>query len=215
MNVFTLIQASGVIGYTIILLSFVAVALIIEYAVQIRRSILSPPALGGELRQLLAQGQLAPALEKCRNDKSVLSQILLAALLQCEFGWAAVEKAGEEEAAKQASKLYRRAEYLSVIGNIAPMLGLLGTVVGMVFAFEQLASAEGYVRAADFAQGIYLALVTTVEGLLVAIPSLTAYSFFNNRIAALMTETLTAADTVLAVVRKGLRASLKTAETRK
>jgi biopolymer transport protein ExbB len=205
MNVFTLIQASGVIGYIIILLSFAAVAMIAEYTLLIRRSVLCPPMLADDLRKLLSRGQLAPVIARCREKKCVLSQILIAGLTQCEFGWEAVEKASEDEAAHQTSKIYRRVEYLGVIGNIAPMLGLLGTVVGMVFAFEQLATAEGYTRAADFAQGIYLALITTVEGLMVAIPSSAAYSFFNSRIASLMSETCAAADTVLIIVRKGLR----------
>ncbi len=66
----------------------------------------------------------------------------------------------------------RRIEYLSVIGNIAPMVGLLGTVTGMIFAFQQVATTRGAAGAGDLAEGIYQALVTTVGGLVVAIPAL-------------------------------------------
>ncbi|MDR0611092.1 MAG: MotA/TolQ/ExbB proton channel family protein [Planctomycetaceae bacterium] len=197
-----LIIASGLIGYTIILLSLFAVALIIEYALTIRSKILMPPGLADEVVQLLSQGQWAASVQKCRTDMSPLAQILYAGMKEYEFGWEAIEKAVEETTAEQASRLYRKIEYLNVIGNITPMLGLLGTVVGMVSAFQQLAESEGYARAADLAGGIYLALVTTVEGLLVAIPCLALYSFFNNRIAALITETIFVAEQVLSPIKK-------------
>ncbi|MDR3199394.1 MAG: MotA/TolQ/ExbB proton channel family protein [Planctomycetaceae bacterium] len=197
-----LIAASGLIGYTIILLSLFAVALIIEYALTIRSKILMPPGFADEALQLLSQGQWAAFVQKCQADMSPLAQILHAGIKEYEFGWDAIEKAVEETTAEQASRLYRKIEYLNVIGNIAPMLGLLGTVVGMVTAFQQLAESEGYARAADLAGGIYLALITTVEGLLVAIPCLALYSFFGNRIAALISETTFVVEQVLSPVKK-------------
>jgi biopolymer transport protein ExbB len=199
-----LIVASGLIGYTIILLSLLAVALIIEYALTIRSKILMPPGFADEVLQLLSQGQWAASVQKCQADPSPLAQILHAGMKEYEFGWDAIEKAAEEATTEQASRLYRKIEYLNVIGNIAPMLGLLGTVVGMVTAFQQLAESEGYARAADLAGGIYLALVTTVEGLLVAIPCLTLYSFFGNRIAALISETVFVAEQVLSPIKKSV-----------
>ncbi|MDR0706111.1 MAG: MotA/TolQ/ExbB proton channel family protein [Planctomycetaceae bacterium] len=198
----TLIAASGLIGYTIILLSLFAVALIIEYALTIRSKMLMPPGFAEEVVQLLSQGQWATSVQKCQTDISPLAQILYAGMKEYELGWGAIEKAVEEMTAEQASRLYRKIEYLNVIGNIAPMLGLLGTVVGMVTAFQQLAESEGYARAADLAGGIYLALVTTVEGLLVAIPCLALYSFFSNRIAALIAETAFVAEQVLSPIKK-------------
>ena len=199
-----LIQASGPIGYVIILLSLIAVALIIEYALSIRRTMLMPPGFADEVLKILAQGQVGAAIQKCQNDPSALAQILFAGMVQYEFGWDAIEKSAEETTAEQASRLYRRVEYLDVIGNIAPMLGLLGTVVGMVIAFQQMADSAGYGRAAELAQGIYLALITTVEGLIVAIPCVAAHSFFGNRIATLISETTFVAEQVLQPIKKNL-----------
>ena len=79
-------------------------------------------------------------------------------------------------------------EYLSVIGNLAPMIGLLGTVTGMIIAFERVAGTQGAAGAAELAEGIYQALVTTVGGLIVAIPSLGAFAFFRNRVDQLVAE---------------------------
>ena len=199
-----LIQASGKVGCIIIFLSLIAVALMIEYALSIRRTMLMPSNFADEVLKLLTQGQAGLALQKCQHDPSALAQILYAGMTQYEFGWDAVEKSAEEATAEQASRLYRKVEYLNVIGNIAPMLGLLGTVVGMVIAFRQIADTAGYGRAPELAEGIYLALVTTVEGLLVAIPCLAAHSFFSNRIATLMSETTYVAEQVLQPIRKSL-----------
>ena len=199
------LQAGGPIGYIIMLLSLVAVALMIEYALSIRRTTLMPPGFANEVLKMLTQGQANAALQKCQNDPSALAQILHAGMTQYEFGWEYIEKSAEEAAAEQASRMYRRVEYLNVIGNIAPMIGLLGTVVGMVMAFQQMADSGGYGgRIADFAEGIYLALITTIQGLLVAIPCLAAYSLFVNRIATLIAETTFVAEQILQPIKKNL-----------
>jgi biopolymer transport protein ExbB len=182
----------------------IAVALMIEYALSIRRNMLMPPGFADDVLKLLVQGQPNVALQKCQNDPSAVAQILVAGMSQYEFGWEAIEKSAEEAAAEQASRLYRKVEYLNVIGNIAPMLGLLGTVVGMVIAFQQMHEADGYGRATDLAEGIYLALVTTIQGLLVAIPCLAAHSLFSNKIATLISETVYVAEQVLLPIKKNL-----------
>jgi len=199
-----LIQKSGFVGYTIILLSFVAVALMIEYALSMRRTVLMPPNFADDVLKLLMSGQPNVALQKCQNDLSALAHVLYAGMSQYEFGWDAVEKSAEEATAEQASRLYRKVEYLNMIGNIAPMIGLLGTVVGMVIAFQEIAESVGSNRAPDFAEGIYLALVTTIQGLLVAIPCLATHSIFSNRIATLISETTFVAEQVLQPIKKNL-----------
>ena len=203
-SLWMLLRAGGVIGYIIILLSLVAVALMIEYALSIRRTTLMPPGFADEVLNLLTQGQAGAAIQKCQNDPSALAQILYAGMTQYEFGWEAIEKSAEEATAEQASRLYRKVEYLNMIGNIAPMLGLLGTVVGMVIAFQQMADSGGYGRATELAEGIYVALITTIQGLLVAIPCLAVYSIFANRIATLISETTYIAEQVLQPIKKNL-----------
>jgi biopolymer transport protein ExbB len=176
----------------------------IEYAMSIRRTMLMPPGFADDVLKLLMQGQPNMALQKCQSDPSALAQILHAGMLQYEFGWNAVEKSAEEATAEQASRLYRKVEYLNMIGNIAPMIGLLGTVVGMVIAFQDLESSAGSGRAQDLASGIYLALITTIQGLLVAIPCLAAHALFGNRIATLISETTFGAEQVLLPIKKNL-----------
>jgi biopolymer transport protein ExbB len=186
----------------IILLSIGAVALVIEHLVSIRAAVLIPPGLDEEIHGLLAAGKLGPAVERCRMEPSFLSYVLGAGLAEVEGGWPAVEKAMEDATAEQSARLFRKIEYLSVIGNIAPMLGLLGTVVGMIFAFRELSESQGAPRAADLAEGIYLALVTTVEGLIVAIPSLAAFAVFRNRVDHLVAEVTYVAQHVAAPIKR-------------
>ena len=185
---FAILEAGGVVGLLIILLSIAAVALVIEHIMTIRAQVLMPPGLDEEVRQQLAAGKLGPADQACQMQPSFLAFVLRAGFAEVDGGWNAVEKAMEDATAEQSARLFRKVEYLRVIGDIAPMLGLLGTVVGMIFAFRELADSQGAPRAADLAEGIYLALVTTVEGLIVAIPSLAAFAVFRNRIDHLVAE---------------------------
>lgn len=183
-----IIWAGRYVGCVIMLLSIAAVALVIEHITTIRESVLMPPELGEDVRGLLASGKLAEADHRCRRQPSFLAYVLAAGLAEVDGGWTAVEKAMEDATADQSARLFRKIEYLSVIGNIAPMLGLLGTVIGMIFAFREVADTQGAARAADLAEGIYLALVTTVEGLIVAIPALGAFAVFRNRVDQLVAE---------------------------
>lgn len=209
-SIIGLILSGGIIGHSIIVLSIVAVALMIEHVITIREKVLIPPGFADEIVKKLNAGQWGAAIRDCRENPSVLATVLSAGLNECDLGWNSVEKGVEDAVAEQAARLYRKTEYLNLIGNIAPMLGLLGTVVGMILAFRDLANVDGYHRAGDLAQGIYLALITTVEGLIVAIPSLGAYAIFNNRISLLIAETTYIADQVLRPVKKHLGGSQRT-----
>ncbi|MGQ9913124.1 MAG: MotA/TolQ/ExbB proton channel family protein [Thermogutta sp.] len=176
-----ILKAGGTVGFLIILLSLATVALAVEQALTLRKPILIPEALAAEVRSALAARDGKKAVELCRQQPCLLSHVLLAGIAEMEAGWSEMEKAVEDALAEQSARLLRKVEYLSVIGNLAPMLGLLGTVVGMILAFRTVAETQGAARAADLAEAIYLALVTTVEGLIVAIPALALYAYFRNR----------------------------------
>jgi biopolymer transport protein ExbB len=181
-----IIFSGGPIGIGIMLtligLSLTAAYLVFENSFSIRRRILLPEGLAEQVRQTVMAGRFSEAEQACRQQPSFLSFVLLHGLAEAEGGWAAVEKALEEALAEQTARLFRRIEYLSVLANLAPMLGLLGTVFGMVLCFRQVASTQGNAGAAQLADGIYQALVTTVAGLIIAIPSLAAFAILRNRV---------------------------------
>lgn len=191
-GLFEIIFSGGVIGTSIIvvllLLSMTATYLVIEHVLTIRRQELVPEELQTTLRACLSRGDLASAETACQAEPSFLAFVVLQGLAERDAGWPAVEKAMEDALAEQSARLLRKIEYLAVIGNIAPMVGLLGTVTGMIFAFQRVASSQGAAGAGDLAEGIYQALVTTVGGLLVAIPSLAAFAVLRNRVDQLVAE---------------------------
>ena len=197
-----LILAAGIIGHTIILLSVAAVALGIEHLITIRRGALIPPGMAEEVFELVAQGNLTQAEQVCKLRPSYLGYLLLSGLQEVRQGYAAVEKAVEDAAIEQSARLFRKIEYLSVIANVSTMLGLLGTVVGLVMAFKRVAETQGAARAADLAGGVYLALVTTVEGLVVAIPAVAAFAIFRNRVDQLGAEATLLSDHIFRAVKR-------------
>lgn len=189
----SILLSGGVTGVAILLLlvivSVIAVALVVEHLLTIRRDTLIPAGLTDQVRAKLSQNQLEAAVKTCQTSPSALAAVLQAGIEEAPGDWPAVEKGMEDALAEQAARLLRKIDYLSLIGNIAPMIGLLGTVVGMIFAFQEVANTQGAARAAELASGIYQALVTTVGGLIVAIPSLAAFAVFRNRVDQLIAET--------------------------
>jgi biopolymer transport protein ExbB len=194
---FQIVFSGGPLGIANMLvligLSLTAAYLVFDNLMLIRKPNLIPAGLSDEVRRLVSSGNVAEALAASKEQPSFLSFVLLHGLAEIEGGWSEVEKAMEDATAEQAARLFRRIEYLSVIGNIAPMVGLLGTVTGMLLAFKQVADTEGNAGAAQLADGIYQALVTTVVGLIIAIPALGAFALFRSRVDQLVAEAAYAA----------------------
>jgi biopolymer transport protein ExbB len=211
-----IVFSGGIVGFLIVLLLFAlsltAAALVVEHVMTIRQSVLMPAGLGDSVRKLLLAGQVREADALCTSQPSFLSYVLQAGISELEGGWSAVEKALEDTVAEHAARLFRKIEYLSVIGNIAPMVGLLGTVTGMIIAFQQVAVSQGASQAGQLAEGIYQALITTVGGLIVAIPSLAAFAIFRNRVDQFVAEAAYTAQHVFSPLKRR-RTTKKTTAT--
>lgn len=191
------IHAAGFIGWAIMALSVAALALIVEHFISIRRGALLPLALAEEAHQLINQGKLGDAEQAAKNSHSFLGHVLAAGLADVSIGYKAAEKAMEDACVEQSARLFRKIEYLSVIGTIAPMLGLLGTVLGMIEAFNEFKN-QANPQVSQFAPGISQALVTTAMGLIVAVPALAGYAIFRNRIDGLVAEAALVAEHLFA-----------------
>lgn len=191
-SVLKMIQAGGIVGYILIALSVLALTMIIMHMIQIRRRILVPPPQVQAIDELLARGDVMGALEYCLNPEndSYLTRILAAGLTRYQrsaFGAFEIKNAVEEAGEEQTARLYRSTDVLSVIGSISPLLGLTGTVLGIVGAFETLSQGVAPDHKA-LAANISLALVATLLGLIVAIPCMVLFTYFRNRIDALAGE---------------------------
>ena len=180
------LKHSGIAGWTIILMSLVAMGIIARFTYHLRRPMLLPEQLIRQLQDDLDNGQVREAVQKCNASESVLARVMKAALLEIRGGYdemsTVMQEAGEAESVRQ----HQQVGWLAVIGAIAPMLGLTGTVLGMMGAFGVIAASEGNPSARELAEHIQLALTTTCEGLLVAVPVLLAYAVFRNRVTSLM-----------------------------
>jgi biopolymer transport protein ExbB len=190
-----MVQAGGIVGYILIGLSVLALAMIVVHFVQIRSKVLVPPEQVDDLDDLLARGDIEGALQYTLNSEndSYLTRILASGLTRFQrsaFGAFEVKNAVEEAGAEQTARLYRSTDVLSVIGSISPLLGLTGTVLGIVGAFETLSAGAAPDHKA-LAGNISLALVTTLLGLVVAIPCMALFTYFRNRIDALAAEAAT------------------------
>jgi biopolymer transport protein ExbB len=196
-NAIDLIKFGGWVGYIIILLSVVAVALVIEYAMSIRLKALVPPEDVQQLAELVSRGEYDEVVARLDSDKrSFLVSVVAAGVKERDRGYDAVVKAMEDTADSLTGRLLRKIEHLNIIANVAPMLGLLGTVMGMVNSFNQISVSVGGVDPRRLAGGIFQALMTTVMGLIVAIPALWAFGIFRNRVDAVVSAATAQAETL-------------------
>ncbi|MEN6497435.1 MAG: MotA/TolQ/ExbB proton channel family protein [Thermoguttaceae bacterium] len=187
-----LYQAGGVWMIPITLMSLVAVAFGIERWLGLRRRKVLAPGLLRQLRSLIAQrGGFDPrqAFWFCQQYPSTASNVIRAMLLKAGRPVAEVEHAMAEASQREADRLYGNVRWLNLCASVTPLMGLLGTVQGMIQAFFVTAHLPlGVNRAESLAQGIYVALVTTFGGLAVAIPAAILAHFFEGRILRLFRE---------------------------
>lgn len=192
-----LIRASGFIGMIIILLSVVSMALAIEHFVTLQRDKLIPPDLLQDIEDLFEDENYEDVIETCASEPGFLTNVIGAALPRVESGFdsmmEAIHSIGEEETVKLQQKI----SFLQLIAAIAPMLGLLGTVWGMIVAFGRIANLQGSPKPQELAEGIYQALVTTCLGLVVAIISMCCYFFYRNKVVRISMEITGVAEELL------------------
>ncbi len=174
------IMGSGWIGPVIGLMSLWSMSIIIEHFWSIRRSTMVIESEVKEMRDLVERRQFKGCIERVSKSKSMFGDVLTIGLRHGRHGFTAMQEAVEERAMAWRSRLFRRVEYLNIIGNITPLLGLLGTVMGMIAAFAKMRS--GAYGADNLAGGISLALVSTFLGLIVAIISMLFFGICRNRV---------------------------------
>ena len=203
-SLFSTIAAGGIIGYVIIIISLVAAALIIENFMAIRRNKLIPDDLADNLAVKIRAKEYDEAQQMCIKNGSFLADVIGAGLMQvgAMFGFFEMQNSMQEASERSISKLYRKLDYLSFIAAISPILGLLGTVTGMIRSFNQIALTEGTAKPSELAGGISEALITTCLGLIVAIPAMFFVTFFRNRIDSYVAEAETIVDKLMGGFRK-------------
>ncbi len=177
-----LFETTGIVGYLLVLCSVVGTTLVIEHVVNLRRDKLAPEDLGEELQALIDDHSYDDAQELCQERPSYLSSVVGSALAMRHAGYEEMIVGLESAAAEETLKLNTKISYLSLIGNVAPLLGLLGTVTGMITSFQRIETLKAPTPG-DLAVGVYESLVNTTMGLFIALLFLTAYFVFKNNVS--------------------------------
>jgi biopolymer transport protein ExbB len=175
-----LIRQSGTIGWAIIGLSVVAMTLALEAFFSLKREKLAPPELIDEVQALFDESQFQEAMELCESEPTFFTRVCGAGIAKIGHGFDVIEKSIEEMGDEESIRLHQKLGWLALIANVAPMMGLLGTVAGMVAAFNKIASTAGQASPAELADGISMALLTTLFGLIVAIPVTAIFAYLRN-----------------------------------
>ncbi len=177
--------------YTIafLLISFTFVAFLVMNILGLRRDAVCPPHLAEAFEANLNEKKFQESFDLAKNDESMLGQMLAAGMQNLQQGYdkalSAMGQVGEDE----NLKLEHRLSFLSLVGSIAPMVGLLGTVDGMVQSFQVIAMSDTQPKPSQLAQGISMALITTLVGRVMAIPAIIAFNLLKNRLTRLVMET--------------------------
>ena len=177
-------------GYSLVFLSlsFTLVALVVMNILTARRENVCPMALLEGFENHLNERRYQEAYELAKSDDSFLGRVLSAGLAKLSSGYSQAIEAMQEVGEEENMKLEHRLSYVQLIGTISPMIGLFGTVHGMIRSFNVIANSSTAPKPSALAEGISTALFTTLVGLLIAIPAIAAYSILRNRIARLVLE---------------------------
>jgi len=183
--------SGGFLGILIWLLLFGSLAALFYFmtdcGMMINVKRVMPATLVEKVTQSMEEGDVFKALKHCEDEPGPLANILSAGFANVDQGFETIQDMISAAAQMESEKLTSRTSWLNLVANVAPLLGLLGTVQGMIFAFAAMATtAAGAAQQAMLALNIAQALYTTLAGMLVSIPALMAFNYFKNRAAKLV-----------------------------
>ena len=202
-SLFDYITGGGVVGYVIILLSVAAVALVVDLLLRLKQERLFPEGLVKHAMDLAEQGRAGEILSMSKASDTMFGRIVGGGLERGRYGIEAVRQEVQQRGENEIRKLRNRVGHVAVIATAAPMLGLLGTVIGMVQSFSVLGTSKNAARPDELAAGISLALITTCQGLIVAIPLIFVHMYLRDRVTAVSQEAGHMAEKLLALLATG------------
>ena len=204
LTILQLIHMGGWLMYVLGALSVLGLALILYYAVVLRVRNVASPTQALRLRELLKEHRVRDAREFCAQQPTALAAVTAVGLdflkENPEARPGVLKEVMESEGARQAGRMQNMIHYLVDLSAVAPMVGLLGTVIGMLKAFNSVAFDLAKARPMELAAGVGQALITTIAGLIVAIPAMMAYSWFRGRVIKLTGQLESAATDLLATL---------------
>lgn len=180
-SLWELFKATGAVGVLIVLLSVAGTAISIQYGIEMREDQLAPPHVVAEVEELIGQGEIEQAQQVAAADPSYFGRVMGSALTHAGSGVDDAIHQMEVIAMEETFKVNAKISYVSLVGNLGPLVGLLGTVTGMISSF-QVIEKKAAPTPKDLAVGVYESLVNTTMGLFVAIVFLVVYFVFKNKV---------------------------------
>ena len=175
----------GWVMIPLVLLSFLAIYLLVERLITIRKASSNPDAITDRVREYVRSGDVEGAIAYCKDKDVPITRILQQGLERLGRPISEIQDAVQAAGKHETFELEKKTNLLASIAGIAPMLGFFGTVIGMIRAFQEIQNLQGNVNPSVLAGGIWEALVTTAAGLLVGILALFSYNFLIGRIRRL------------------------------
>ncbi len=189
------IRASGPIGVCLLLLSIYFTALVIRLFMEFRVTEAVPAALVDKLEAAIRDKKFQDAYDVCKDNDSFLARLVRTGIANLPNGRADAKEAMQQVTEEMVTTLEMKISYLAIIGTLGPMIGLVGTIWGMILSFQEIATAAGaQPRPEKVAEGISTALFITLEGVSLAVPAIFFFAFFRNRIAQMTMEATRVAD---------------------
>lgn len=188
MSAIQFIKYGGTVGHIIILVSVVCLGMSIERAIGLKRDNVVPPDVLAQLEQLFEEEEYEEAMTVCEAQPTFLTNVIGAALPKIGTNYETIMDAVGETMDYEATKIQQSISYINFLSNVAPLMGLFGTVTGMISAFNQISTSPTPPTPAQLAGGIQQALVTTCQGLMVSIPFSVVYFYYRNKVQRMILE---------------------------
>jgi biopolymer transport protein ExbB len=203
MNLFEIFLKGGFIMWLILATSIAGLAVVIDRFLVLRKARINVPAFMVRIRGFIKKKDISGAISYCMEEKSPVANIVRKGLKKYKYGHDRVKEAIENAGSQEIAKLEKGLTILATVSGIAPLLGFLGTVTGMIQAFMTIQDLAGAANPSDLAGGIWEALITTAFGLIVGIPALAFYNYFLSAVKRLVGEMETVANDVVDVIQEG------------
>lgn len=202
MNLLEIFLKGGIIMWLILISSIIGLAVVIDRFIVLRKAKINIPAFLVRIRGFIKKKDISGAISHCMEEKSPVANVVRKGLKKYKFGHDRVKEAIENAGSQEISKLEKGLTVLATVAGIAPLLGFLGTVTGMIQAFMTIEDLAGAANPSDLAGGIWEALITTAFGLIVGIPALAFYNYFLSAIKRLVGEIEVVANDVVEFIQE-------------
>jgi biopolymer transport protein ExbB len=201
MNFFEIFLKGGYVMWLILACSVLGLSVVIDRFLVLRKAKINVPAFMVKLRGLIKKKDINRAVSVCMEEKSPIANIVRRGLKKYRYGHDRVKDAIENAGKQEISVLEKGLSILATVAAIAPLLGFLGTVTGMITAFMTIEDLAGSANPSDLAGGIWEALITTAFGLIVGIFALAFYNYFLNSVKRLVSDMETVANDVVDTIQ--------------